>query len=94
MLQTLKDYCYNNTIPHGLFLLDMPTGYGKTTAVSACIRDLAYDNKHFGSRKILFLTTQKKNLSDAFSSLCDTFEDKVLFLDTFADALKKDLRKK
>lgn len=89
MLQTLKDYCYNNTIPHGLFLLDMPTGYGKTTAVSACIRDLAYDNKHFGSRKILFLTTQKKNLSDAFSSLCDTFEDKVLFLDTFADALKK-----
>ncbi len=60
MLQTLKDYCYNNTIPHGLFLLDMPTGYGKTTAVSACIRDLAYDNKHFGSRKILFLTTQKR----------------------------------
>ena len=60
MYNCIKNYCENNE-ENGLFLLDMPTGYGKTYNVIKYIYDSSLDPKNKG-RKIFFITTMKKNL--------------------------------
>jgi hypothetical protein len=92
MYKCIKNYCENNE-ENGLFLLDMPTGFGKTYNVIKYIYDSSLDPKNKG-RKIFFITTMKKNLpikelKTLFynSGMMDEFNKKFLFLDSLSEAV-------
>lgn len=59
MKQAIVNFC--KTMDTGLFLLDMPTGFGKTYSVLDFMVD-NYDSPEFKDKKIFFVTTLKKNL--------------------------------
>lgn len=61
MKQAIVNFC--KTMDTGLFLLDMPTGFGKTYSVLDFMVD-NYDAPEFKDKKIFFVTTLKKNLPD------------------------------
>ena len=61
MKKSIEKFC--RSCDNGLFLLDMPTGYGKTYSVLDFIADF-YDNPIFADTKIFFITTLKKNLPE------------------------------
>lgn len=61
MKQAILKFC--ESADNGLFLLDMPTGFGKTYSVLDFIVD-NYDKPMFRNKKIFFLTTLKKNLPE------------------------------
>lgn len=61
MKQSIYKFCH--TCESGLFLLDMPTGFGKTYSVLDFIADY-YDSPEFADTKFFFITTLKKNLPD------------------------------
>lgn len=92
MKQTLEQYCLADNAT-GLLLLSMPTGFGKTFDVL----DFIYNNyKQFASnnRKILFLTSLKKNLPYAelrerfrADNNEDAYNKHVLFIDSNYDAV-------
>lgn len=91
MYNCIKNYCENNE-ENGLFLLDMPTGFGKTYNVIKYIYDSSLDPKNKG-RKIFFITTMKKNLpikelKTLFynAGKIDEFNTKFLFLDSLSEA--------
>lgn len=71
----LTKYCdFENTDKTGLFLLDLPTGFGKTHNVFDYIHEI-YDKNP--DKKILFITNLKKNLEP--EKLRNRFEDKSIF---------------
>lgn len=71
----LKKYCeFENPEKTGLFLIDLPTGFGKTYNVFDYIYE-TYDKNP--DKKILFITNLKKNLEP--ERLQDRFEDKSIF---------------
>ena len=59
MKQAIVNFCKSTDT--GLFLLDMPTGFGKTYSVLDFMVD-NYDAPEFKDKKIFFVTTLKKNL--------------------------------
>lgn len=61
MYNIIKRYC-ENEYTNGLFLLDMPTGSGKTYSVIRYIFDAVQDSS--SKRKFFFITTLKKNLPE------------------------------
>lgn len=61
MKQAIVNFC--KAMDTGLFLLDMPTGFGKTYSVLDFMVD-NYDSPEFKDKKIFFVTTLKKNLPD------------------------------
>ena len=61
MKQAIENFCRSTDT--GLFLLDMPTGFGKTYSVLDFMVD-NYDAPEFKDKKIFFVTTLKKNLPD------------------------------
>lgn len=61
MKQAIVNFCKSTDT--GLFLLDMPTGFGKTYSVLEFMVDY-YDSPEFKDKKIFFVTTLKKNLPD------------------------------
>lgn len=61
MKQAIVNFC--KAMDTGLFLLDMPTGFGKTYSVLDFMVD-NYDSLEFKDKKIFFVTTLKKNLPD------------------------------
>ncbi len=61
MYNIIKRYCENEHT-NGLFLLDMPTGAGKTYSVVKYMFDAVQDPSD--NRKFFFITTLKKNLPD------------------------------
>ena len=61
MKQAIVNFC--NSTDTGLFLLDMPTGFGKTYSVLEFMAE-NYDTPDFCDKKIFFVTTLKKNLPD------------------------------
>lgn len=61
MKQAIVNFC--KSMDTGLFLLDMPTGFGKTYSVLDFMVD-NYDAPEFKDKKIFFVTTLKKNLPD------------------------------
>ncbi len=82
---------------NGLFLLDLPTGFGKTHSVLDFILYAAC-NDEYKDRKLFFITTLKKNLPidelrKRFESIgkIDLFKDKFLFIDSNADAVVENL---
>lgn len=61
MKQAIANFC--KAMGTGLFLLDMPTGFGKTYSVLDFMVD-NYDAPEFKDKKLFFVTTLKKNLPD------------------------------
>lgn len=60
MYNIIKKYCENENT-NGLFLIDMPTGFGKTYSVKQYLSDVCHD-KNNKNRKYFFITPLKKNL--------------------------------
>lgn len=60
MKNIIKKFCEDKSLDNGLFLLDMPTGFGKTHNVLDYIFEIS-TNPNF-DKKIFFVTTLKKNL--------------------------------
>lgn len=58
----MKDYLMQkiNNCQKGLFICRLPTGYGKSYAIEEAIREVLDDP--YDKRRIIFLTSQKKNL--------------------------------
>ncbi|MEI6429073.1 MAG: DEAD/DEAH box helicase family protein, partial [Pseudanabaena sp. ELA607] len=93
--QILDEYCTKS--PQGLFLLSMPTGFGKTHNVL----DFIYRNyRDFANqgRKIFFVTNLKKNLpsrnlEERFQKegYQDDFAKYVLSIDSNADSVIENL---
>ena len=87
MEELLKKYCSDEVSPTGLFLLDFPTGFGKTYHILKYIFDRL---EHLDKRKIFFITTLKKNLPyeelrDKFfipNGKKELFYKSVLFIDS------------
>ena len=72
MIELLNKYCIENQNNTGLFLLDMPTGIGKTYSVLKFIKDYL---KQKESKRIFFITTLKKNLDDPCQNLKNDLSD-------------------
>lgn len=92
MYTAIKNYCDNDNT-NGLFLLDMPTGYGKTYSVLKYIYEASMDEAN-SKKRFFFITTLKKNLPDeelrnwfAESDQLDKFNEKFLFIDANADCV-------
>lgn len=92
MYTAIKKYC-NNGSDHGLFLLDMPTGYGKTYSVLEYIYEASLDKSN-SKKRFFFITTLKKNLPSeelrrrfAKAGKLDEFNAKFLFIDSNADCV-------
>lgn len=92
MYTVIKNYC-NNGNNNGLFLLDMPTGYGKTYSVLQYIYDASLDKSN-SKKRFFFITTLKKNLpiEELKTWFKDNekikeFEEKFLFIDANADCV-------
>lgn len=92
MYEAIKKYC-DGPQENGLFLLDMPTGYGKTYSVLQYIYEAAMLPEN-SDRKFFFVTTLKKNLpkEELFKKFKDEghekeFEEKFLFIDSNVDSV-------
>ena len=72
MYEVIKNYCENEKTK-GLFLMDLPTGFGKTHNVIQYIFDASIkpENK---DKKYFFITNLKKNLPE--KQLRNLFEKK------------------
>lgn len=97
MKKIISNFCDNEDNKNGLFLLDMPTGFGKTYSVIEYIYDAALNEKN-SYKKIFFITTLKKNLP--ITELRTRFEkddkikdfnEKFLFIDSNADCVIENL---
>lgn len=92
MYTAIKNYCNNGTT-NGLFLLDMPTGYGKTYSVLKYIYEASL-NESNNKKRFFFITTLKKNLPIedlrawfVQAGQLDKFKDKFLFIDANSDCV-------
>ena len=90
MYEVIKNYCENDKT-NGLFLMDLPTGFGKTHNVIQYIFDASIrpENK---DKKYFFITNLKKNLPEKqLRSLFEKkgmgkeFEEKFLYLNSNAE---------
>ena len=90
MYDVVKNYC-ENELTNGLFLMDLPTGFGKTHNVIEYIFDASIkpENK---DKKYFFITNLKKNLPEKQlrnlfekKGMRKEFEEKFLFLNSNAD---------
>ena len=91
MQKAIENFCEKKN--NGLFLLDMPTGFGKTYNVLEFIAE-NFDNDKFKNTNFFFVTTLKKNLP--FEDLRERFkqrdkemdfEDKSLRIQANADVV-------
>lgn len=98
MYTAIKNYC-NNESENGLFLLDMPTGFGKTYSVLKYIYEASIDESN-KNKRFFFITTLKKNLPKddlkkwfENNGQLDKFKEKFLFIDSNADCVIENLTK-
>lgn len=68
------DSIFNNS-DNGLFLCELPTGYGKTHTITECMRE--YVANPSNTRKIIYLTTLNKNLPE--EALKKAYNDDELY---------------
>lgn len=80
---------------NGLFLLDSPTGFGKTTAVLQIIKDYLADTKFKNAKHMFFVTNLKKNLPypELFELLTDEEKKQVLIAKSYEDTILENFRK-
>ena len=72
MREVIKNFCEDTKISKGLFLIDMPTGTGKTYEVIHYIKELM---AKYPQKKIFFVTTLKKNLDAPYEDLLEILSD-------------------
>ena len=93
MYNVINRFAISKEVNHGLMLIDMPTGSGKTYNAVKYIFDASMleENK---DKKFLFITTLKKNLpiedlKKLFenSEKTNLFYDKVLFINSNIDSV-------
>lgn len=96
MYDVIKNYCENEN-KNGLFLVDMPTGYGKTYQVIKYIYEasLKPENKN---RRFIFVTTLRKNLPEndlekwfSDNNQSNLFKQKYLRIDSNMDCVLDNL---
>ncbi len=90
MLQEIKKFVFEKE--KGLFLLDSPTGFGKTTAVVNFIKQYIRGELQTNKKRIFFITNLKlnlpwKDLKDAIGD--DLFYKNCLVLESYADTIIK-----
>ena len=90
MYEIIKKFCENEKA-NGLFLMDLPTGFGKTHNVIQYIFDAVCDEKN-KEKKFFFITNLKKNLPEKQlrklfekSGRKKEFEQKFLYLNSNAE---------
>lgn len=98
MYNIIKKYCENENT-NGLFLIDMPTGFGKTYSVLKYISDACNEKKN-KKRKYFFITPLKKNLpvnelKKFFDETLETknFSEKVLVIKSNMDMVMENYSK-
>lgn len=96
MYTAIKNYCDNES-ENGLFLLDMPTGFGKTYSVLKYIYEASIDESN-KNKCFFFITTLKKNLPKddlkkwfEKNGRLEEFKEKFLFIDSNADCVVENL---
>lgn len=68
-----------------MFLLDMPTGFGKTYSVLDFMVD-NYDAPEFKDKKIFFVTTLKKIcLIRSYENILQSAEKKMIMINTVCE---------
>ena len=72
MREVIKNFCEDTKISKGLFLIDMPTGTGKTYEVIHYIKELM---EKYPQKKIFFVTTLKKNLDAPYEDLLEILSE-------------------
>ena len=94
----LRDYILNtmSAAQRGLYLIESPTGYGKTYAVANAMK--AYADHPVGNRKIIYLTTLNKNLPEnellkAYGGDKDLYRQNVLRIRSNFDEVTEKLEK-
>lgn len=96
MYEVIKGFCENEA-KNGLFLVDMPTGYGKTFQVIKYIYEasLKPENKN---RHFIFVTTLRKNLPEkdlekwfSDNNQSNLFKQKYLRIDSNMDCVLDNL---
>ena len=92
MYKSIKTFCEIGK-QNGLFLMDMPTGFGKTYSVIKYIYDASMDEAN-KDKKFFFVTTLKKNLPEndlknwfIKAGQIDKFNEKYLFIDSNSDCI-------
>ena len=92
MYKVIKNYCEDGNT-NGLFLMDMPTGFGKTYSVLKYIFD-ACQKEENKDRKYFFITPLKKNLPIADfkeffekAGMLATYKEKFLFIDSTSESV-------
>lgn len=92
----ITDYAFSKMDDHGLLLLPLPTGAGKSFTIFKFIHDTIVGGKR--KEKIIFITSLKKNLQpeelkDRFSEdETELFDEKVLYLKSNTDCVLQNLR--
>lgn len=92
----IADYAFSKMDDHGLLLLPLPTGAGKSYTVFNFIHDTLVSGTH--KEKIIFITSLKKNLQpeelkEQFKeSEEELFNNKVLYLKSNLDCVLNHLR--
>lgn len=83
MKLTIEKFIENND--NGLFLLDSPTGFGKTYAVKRILKEYLSGEKHQDIKKMFFVTNLKTNLpyDEICKELTDDEKQKCLFLKAY-----------
>ena len=96
MYQIIKNYCENENT-NGLFLMDMPTGFGKTYSVLEYLFDSCQQEQN-KNRLYFFITPLKKNLPreelrEHFrkAGKIKDFDNKVLFIDANSESALQNL---
>lgn len=75
---------------NGLMLLDLPTGFGKTTSALKFIKRFVNNNDSI--KRVFFITNQKNNLPDEkLKEILGEDYSKCLYLKPYVDSLMKKL---
>lgn len=97
MKKSIEGFC--KARKNGLFLLDLPTGFGKTYNVLDFIAD-NYDKPEFAGSRFFFITTLKKNLPYkelrkrfAERGKQDVFDELSIFMQANADVVIENMDK-
>ena len=90
MREVIRNFCEDTQTSNGLFLIDMPTGAGKTYEVIHYIKELM---EKYPDKKIFFVTTLKKNLDAPYDDLIDILSEdqkkKVFRIKSIIDFVKE-----
>lgn len=91
--KTIEKFILNNE--KGMFLLDSPTGFGKTTAVLHIIKDFLSGGKYQDIERMFFVTNLKTNLpvKDLFMMLDVSEQEKCIRIKSYEECVEENFNK-